>query len=382
MATDFPIFVDVEEGETPDPGTPDVDAAYLNLLNGAVNTVENILPGKADAGDLATVATSGAYTDLIGKPFIPDSPDDIGAQAAGDYATNTALAGKANTSHTHGVGDLTATGTKDATTYLRGDNTWAVPYTDEQVRDVMGAALVAGANITLTVDDTANTITVAASGTGGAQPADDDLTAIAALTPTNDDVLQRKAGAWVNRTMAQLKTDLALTSTDVALGNVANAAQVQLSTVTTKGDLIVGTANATVTRRAVGANGRVLAAASAQTDGVEWSANPTPALVALSDVATVNLDASAGKMFKLVATGNRFVAVPTNAVDGRGIIIAHTASGADRTLALATGTTGAFAFGTDVTGLTATTSGTTDYIGAVYDATATRWRVISYVKGY
>lgn len=39
-----------------------------------------------------------------------------------------------------------------------------------------------------------------------------DLSAIRALTPSNDDVLQRKAGAWTNRTMAQLKTDLAVTT--------------------------------------------------------------------------------------------------------------------------------------------------------------------------
>jgi hypothetical protein len=40
---------------------------------------------------------------------------------------------------------------------------------------------------------------------------DADLVAIAALSPANDDVLQRKSGAWTNRTLAQLKTDLALT---------------------------------------------------------------------------------------------------------------------------------------------------------------------------
>lgn len=40
------------------------------------------------------------------------------------------------------------------------------------------------------------------------QPLDSDLTAIAALTPTNDDIIQRKAGAWTNRTMAQLIADL------------------------------------------------------------------------------------------------------------------------------------------------------------------------------
>lgn len=39
---------------------------------------------------------------------------------------------------------------------------------------------------------------------------DADLTTIAGLTPTNDDILQRKAGAWTNRTIAQLATDLGL----------------------------------------------------------------------------------------------------------------------------------------------------------------------------
>lgn len=51
------------------------------------------------------------------------------------------------------------------------------------------------------------------------QPLDSDLTAIAALTPINDDIIQRKAGAWTNRTPAQYLVDLgavgaALTRTD------------------------------------------------------------------------------------------------------------------------------------------------------------------------
>lgn len=56
----------------------------------------------------------------------------------------------------------------------------------------------------------------------GAQPADSDLTAIAALAPADDDVIQRKAGAWTNRTMAQVKTDLVLTKSDVGLANADN----------------------------------------------------------------------------------------------------------------------------------------------------------------
>lgn len=58
----------------------------------------------------------------------------------------------------------------------------------------------------------------------GKQPLDSDLTAIAALSPSNDDVVQRKAGAWTNRTMAQVKTDLALSKSDVGLGAVDNTA--------------------------------------------------------------------------------------------------------------------------------------------------------------
>lgn len=47
---------------------------------------------------------------------------------------------------------------------------------------------------------------------GSGAALDADLTAIAALSPSNDDIIQRKAGAWTNRTMAQLTTDLGLSS--------------------------------------------------------------------------------------------------------------------------------------------------------------------------
>lgn len=40
------------------------------------------------------------------------------------------------------------------------------------------------------------------------QPLDADLTAIAALAPSNDDIIQRKAGAWVARTLAQYVADI------------------------------------------------------------------------------------------------------------------------------------------------------------------------------
>jgi len=102
----------------------------------------------------------------------------------------------------------------------------------------------------------------------------------------------------------------------------------------------------------------------------------------LTDGASVALDASKGNVFDLVAAGNRTISAPTNATDGQKIVIRHNASGGARTLSLTTGSAGAFRFGTDITALTATTSGLTDYIGAIYNGAASRWDVVSYVKGY
>lgn len=102
----------------------------------------------------------------------------------------------------------------------------------------------------------------------------------------------------------------------------------------------------------------------------------------LTDGANVATDASLGNLFRLTMAGNRTLDAPTNPTDGQRVIWAVTASGADRTLTLTTGTSGSFAFGTDITAVTTTVSGKTDFIGAMYSSTAARWRVIAYVKGY
>lgn len=104
-------------------------------------------------------------------------------------------------------------------------------------------------------------------------------------------------------------------------------------------------------------------------------------VVALADGATPALDASLASVFTLTAEGNRTIGIPSNPTTGQKIIIAHTASGADRTLALNSGT-GGFRFGTDITALTATVDGKTDYIGAIYNLAADKWDVISYIKGF
>jgi hypothetical protein len=78
-----------------------------------------------------------------------------------------------------------------------------------------GASTASGARTNLGLGTAATHATgdydaagAAAAAQAASQPLDSDLTAIAAIAPANDDVIQRKAGAWVNRTMAQLAADL------------------------------------------------------------------------------------------------------------------------------------------------------------------------------
>lgn len=107
----------------------------------------------------------------------------------------------------------------------------------------------------------------------------------------------------------------------------------------------------------------------------------TATTASLTDGATPALDASLGCTFRLAAAGDRTIAVPTNPTPSQKIVIEHFASGGARTLALNSGA-GGFRFGTDITALTQTASGKTDYIGAIYNDTDTKWDVVAYVKGY
>lgn len=83
--------------------------------------VSRLLGGTADA-------PSVPWSVITGKPLIPTVPGDIGAQPAGSYVSLTTLtdglATKANASHLHDAADLTATGVRDSSTVLHGDNVW------------------------------------------------------------------------------------------------------------------------------------------------------------------------------------------------------------------------------------------------------------------
>jgi len=98
------------------------------------------MPSEAELADLRahtgdTANPHGVTKAQVGLGNVDDTSD---ATKPISTAMQTALDAKANTAHTHGVADLTATGTKSTTTYLRGDNTWATPEGPQGPQGIQG----------------------------------------------------------------------------------------------------------------------------------------------------------------------------------------------------------------------------------------------------
>jgi hypothetical protein len=137
---------------------------YLTLV-GQVITLAQV-DATTDISGLATVATTGAYSDLTGAPSIPSTTTDL-SEGTNLYYTqgrfDTAFTAKSTTDlsegtnlyYTQGRFD-TAFTAKSTTDLSEGTNLY---YTDERVDDRVAVLAVAGSNMTITYDDGANTLT-------------------------------------------------------------------------------------------------------------------------------------------------------------------------------------------------------------------------------
>lgn len=178
---------------------------------------------------------------------------------------------------------------------------------------------------------------------------------------------------------ANIASDAAIV--DTKLAQITTASKVTLGALTVaseaQGDITYRNASAW-TRLAAGTSGFYL-----KTQGA--SANPKwdillPVVSTLTDGANIATDAALGNVFTVTLAGNRTLDNPTNGVNGQKIVwrIRQDGTGS-RTLAYGT----AFRFGTDVTSPTLTTAANkTDYIGAIYNSTDSKWDVVAVAKGY
>lgn len=187
-----PCFIQNPDGDRWLVTVPDTDTELWPLIAAAVA----IPPGTPVDELNAAVA---AYFDANPIPTGPEGPPNV-------LEIGTVVSGA--------TAGATITGTSPAQvlnlTLPKGDTGDTGPTADWSTISGKPAVVAAGADA------------AAARGVISAQAADSDLTAIAGLSPANDDVVQRKSGAWTNRTPAQLKTDLALVKGDVGLGNADN----------------------------------------------------------------------------------------------------------------------------------------------------------------
>jgi len=108
--------------------------------------------------------------------------------------------------------------------------------------------------------------------------------------------------------------------------------------------------------------------------------NPAPAPQTLTDAATIATNAALGNHFRVTLGGNRTLGNPTNPTDGQKIIweLIQDATGS-RTITLDT----AFALGSTISSVVLTTTASKrDFLGAVYNASTSKWYVIAFSRGF
>lgn len=105
-----------------------------------------------------------------------------------------------------------------------------------------------------------------------------------------------------------------------------------------------------------------------------------PAPTALTDAATITVNALANSSFRVTLGGNRTLGNPTGARDGQMIVFELAQDGTgSRTITLDT----KYKFGSDLTSVVlSTAANTVDILGVRYNASQDKFWVVSFVRGF
>lgn len=229
-AAQFTKLSGIEAGATADLTAAEILALLLTVdtntsgLN--ADTLDGLQATAFEAAGAASTAVSGhvaatdphgdrAYADaainalVSGAPGLLNTLDELAAALGDDpnFATTitSALAGKQAAATALTQIAALAPGANDIIQFVGG--VWA-SRTMAQLKTALA----------ITQSDVSGLTAALAA----LQPLDSDLTTIAGLTATTDNVIQSVGSAWASRTPAQLKATLALVKGDVGLANVDN----------------------------------------------------------------------------------------------------------------------------------------------------------------
>lgn len=265
----------------PTPGSD--DGTWGDLLNNFLEVEHNTDGTLKTSGTIASKANDTSVVHNTGNESIGGVKTFTSSPVVPTPTNTTDAANKAYVDATASAGAPDATTSTKGLVQLAGDLTGTAASPAVATGAITGAKI---ANTTITNANISTSAAIAKSKLASLAIVDADVSAISESKITNL-TTDLAAKAPTSRLITagtgltgggDLSADRTLTvsygttSGTAAQGNDSRiTGAIQSSTATTKGDLLVATASATIARLGVGSDGQVLTADSTQTSGVKWA---------------------------------------------------------------------------------------------------------------